>query len=61
MRFSFVKVLILYVLAAKLRYRVHAWVGQIVTFFAYSLPARPLGSPTPRVILRSGTSLPGKI
>ena len=26
---------------------VHAWVGQIVTFFAYSPPSRPLGSPTP--------------
>ena len=26
---------------------VHAWVGQIVTFFAYSPPSRPLDSPTP--------------
>ena len=26
---------------------VHAWVGQIVTLFAYSLPSRPLDSPTP--------------
>ena len=26
---------------------VHAWVGQIVTFFAYSPPSRPLGSLTP--------------
>ena len=26
---------------------VHAWVGQMVTFFAYSPPSRPLGSPTP--------------
>ena len=26
---------------------VHAWVGQIVTFFAYRLPSRPLGSLTP--------------
>ena len=26
---------------------VHAWVGQIVTFFAYSSPSRPLGSLTP--------------
>ena len=25
----------------------HAWVGQIVTFFAYSPPSRPLGSLTP--------------
>eukprot|EP00964_Phaeocystis_antarctica_P130069 scaffold93899_cov27-Phaeocystis_antarctica.AAC.1 len=24
-----------------------AWVGQIVTFFAYSPPSRPLGSLTP--------------
>ena len=23
------------------------WVGQIVTFFAYSPPSRPLGSPPP--------------
>ena len=28
-------------------YRVRAWVGQIVTFFAYSPPSRPLGSLTP--------------
>ena len=26
---------------------VHAWVGQIVTFFAYRPPSRPLGSLTP--------------
>ena len=26
---------------------VHAWVGQIVTFFAYTPPSRPLGSSTP--------------
>ena len=26
---------------------VHAWVGQIVPFFAYSPPSRPLDSPTP--------------
>ena len=25
---------------------VHAWVGQIVTFFAYRPPSRPLDSPT---------------
>ena len=25
----------------------HSWVGQIVTFFAYSPPSRPLGSLTP--------------
>ena len=25
----------------------HAWVGQIVTFFAYSPPSRPLGSSKP--------------
>ena len=25
----------------------HAWVGQIVTFFAYRPPSRPLGSLTP--------------
>ena len=26
---------------------VHAWVGQIITFFAYSPPSLPLGSLTP--------------
>ena len=26
---------------------VHAWVGQIVTFFVYRPPSRPLGSLTP--------------
>jgi hypothetical protein len=26
---------------------VHAWVGQIVAFFAYRPPSRPLGSLTP--------------
>ena len=28
---------------------VHAWVGQIVTFFVYRPPSRPLGSLTPDV------------
>jgi hypothetical protein len=29
------------------RFGAHAWVGQIVTFFAYRPPSRPLGSLTP--------------
>ena len=29
---------------------VHAWLGQIVTFFAYSPPSRPLGSLTPKAV-----------
>ena len=36
---------------------VHAWVGQIVTFFAYRPPSRPQGSLTPRLVPSPGGSL----